>query len=119
MPYSDLSESDFRSSLWDMKVLSKIYELSSEIAHSSPLLIFSNREYYFNLTLLNLYESFFRLEKVFYSFYKRVSKKGEVKQYEALQKVYINQLLQIHQGLSSMFKGRFYTPKHLDNKNLQ
>jgi len=25
MPYSDLSESDFRSSLWDMKVLSKIY----------------------------------------------------------------------------------------------
>lgn len=102
-----------------LKQYSKIYELSSEIAHSSPLLIFSNREYYFNLTLLNLYESFFRLEKVFYSFYKRVSKKGEVKQYEALQKVYINQLLQIHQGLSSMFKGRFYTPKHLDNKNPQ
>ena len=102
-----------------LKSYSKIYELSSEIAHSSPLLIFSNREYYFNLTLLNLYETFFRLEKVFYIFYKKVSKKDEVEQYETLQKIYINQLHQIHNGLSSLFKDKFFRIEHLDNKNLQ
>lgn len=44
---------------------SKVYERSSEIAHSSPLLIFSRKDEYFALTLINLYETFFRLEKIF------------------------------------------------------
>ncbi len=102
-----------------LKSYSKIYELSSEIAHSSPLLIYSNREYYFNITLLNLYETFFRLEKVFYSFYKSVSKKDEVEQYETLQKIYINQLHQIHNGLAALFKDRFFKIEHHDNMNHQ
>ena len=100
-----------------LKSYSKIYELSSEIAHSSPLLIYSNREYYFNITLLNLYETFFRLEKVFYTFYKSVSKKDEVEQYETLQKIYINQLHQIHNGLAALFKDRFFKIEHLDSKS--
>ena len=47
---------------------SSLYELSSEIAHSSPLLIYSNRYYFKSLTIINLYETFFRLEEMLYSF---------------------------------------------------
>lgn len=47
---------------------SPLYELSSEIAHSSPLLIYSNRYYFKSLTIINLYDTFFRLENMLYQF---------------------------------------------------
>ncbi len=102
-----------------LKHYSKIYELSSEIAHSSPLLIFSNREYYFNITLLNLYESFFRLESVFLGFYKAVSTKNEAAHYETLEKVYLAQLHNIHDGIARALKIRASKAGHLDNKSRQ
>ena len=49
---------------------SATYELSSEIAHSSPLLIYSNRLYFRSLCLINIYDTFFRLEKILYEFLK-------------------------------------------------
>ena len=68
---------NFRDGLQKLAGLSsysKRYEISSEIIHSTPLLIYSNKEYFYYMTLLSLYESFFRLEKVFVSlFSKRVS----------------------------------------------
>ena len=47
---------------------SSLYELSSEIAHSSPLLIYSNRAYFKSLCIINLYDTFFRLEDIFNKF---------------------------------------------------
>ena len=44
---------------------SNIYEASSEIAHGSSLLIYSNKSYYCNLTLICLYETFMRMESIF------------------------------------------------------
>lgn len=44
---------------------SSLYEASSEIAHGSPLLIFSSKQYYLNLTIICLYETFIRMEKIF------------------------------------------------------
>lgn len=44
---------------------SNIYEASSEIAHGSSLLVYSNKEYYCNLTLICLYETFMRMETIF------------------------------------------------------
>lgn len=44
---------------------SDIYEASSEIAHGSSLLVYSNKEYYCNLTLICLYETFMRMETIF------------------------------------------------------
>ena len=53
------------------------YDMSSEIIHSTPMLIYSNREYFHFVTILSLYESFFRLEKVFVSlFVNRVGKEA-------------------------------------------
>lgn len=47
---------------------SSLYELSSEIAHSSPLLFYSNRDYFKSLAIVNLYDTFFRLENLLYCF---------------------------------------------------
>ena len=44
---------------------SEIYEASSEIAHGSSMLVYSNKEFYCNLTLICLYETFMRMEKMF------------------------------------------------------
>ena len=50
---------------------SKLYETSSELAHSSPLLIYSNRDYFKSLALICIYETFFRLEDLFNKYLER------------------------------------------------
>lgn len=52
----------------DLSAYSSIYEMSSEIAHSSPLLIYSNRDYFKSLSIINLYDTFFRLEDMLYQY---------------------------------------------------
>ena len=98
---------NFRDGLEKLAGLSsyaKRYEISSEIIHSTPLLIYSNKEYFYYTTLLSLYESFFRLEKVFVSlFSKRVSKE-QMAQYLEMQKVYYAQLVIIHKKELNRFK---------------
>lgn len=46
---------------------SGLYEMSSEIAHSSPILIYSNKEYFKDITIVSMYETFLRLENIFYN----------------------------------------------------
>lgn len=46
------------------------YEMSSEVAHSSPLLVYSNKLFFCSITLVRCYESFLRLEKIFYELLK-------------------------------------------------
>ena len=82
---------------------SKVYEMASEIAHSSPLLLFSRRSYYFEITLLNLYESFFRLEVIFEAFYRSVNKEEVVKQYESMKAVYLKELHLIYSVMQKRF----------------
>jgi len=98
---------NFRDGLEKLAGLSsyaKRYEISSEIIHSTPLLIYSNKSYFFYMALLSLYESFFRLEKVFVSlFSKRVSKE-QMAQYSEMRKVYYSQLVIIHQRELQTFK---------------
>ena len=82
------------------------YELSSETVHVTPMLIYSNKEYFYFITLLSLYESFFRLEKVFVSlFSKRVSEE-QMNQYRELRKVYYAQLVNIHRREMYNFQHR-------------
>ena len=73
-----------------------IYMTSSEILHSTPLLIYSNKTYFYYLTLLNLYESFFRIEKVFVSLlFQRIDERGKEK-YVDMRNLYYPQLINIH-----------------------
>ena len=75
---------------------SKVYEMSSEIAHSSPLLIYSRKNYFYLISILNLYESFFRLEKIFSSIYLSTVPEAEQKQYVSMRQLYFGELLAVY-----------------------
>jgi hypothetical protein len=75
----------------NLTAYSTIYEASSEIAHGSSLLIYSNKKYYCNLTLICLYESFFRMENIFSQIVKEfpdIDSSG----YFKMQDIYIKEL---------------------------
>ncbi len=76
----------------NLREKAKIYEMSSEIAHSSPLLIYSRKEYFYLLTILNVYESFIRLEKIFTALYLSNVPEAERKRYMAMRSVYGSQI---------------------------
>lgn len=67
---------------------SKTYEMASEIAHSSPLLIYSRNDYFLHVTLYNLYLSFFRLEQIFMKMYNASISKEESQRYMILRQTY-------------------------------
>ena len=81
----------------------KTYLMSSEIIHSTPLLVYSDKQYFFYTTLLNLYESFFRLEKVFVSLFSTRVNKEQFESYKKMRDVYYSQLLAIHQRESKTY----------------
>ena len=98
---------NFRDGLEKLAGLSqyaKRYEISSEIIHSTPLLIYSNKEYFYYMTLLSLYESFFRLEKVFVSLFSKRVSEDQMRQYGEMRKVYYSQLVVIHKRELEYFK---------------
>mgnify|MGYP003478510646 CR=1 FL=1 len=99
-----------------LEMYSKRYELSSEIIHSTPLLIYSNKEYFYYMTLLSLYESFFRLERVFVSLFSKRVSEVQMKQYEEMRKVYYSQLVIIHKREMETFK-RFQTNRDQKSSN--
>lgn len=76
---------------------SKIYEMSSEITHSSPLLIYSRKNYFYLVAILNLYESFFRLEKVFSSLYMSTVSKAEQEGYMKMRSLYYGELMAVYE----------------------
>ena len=83
---------------------SEIYMTSSEILHGSPMLIYSNKTYFHMLTLINLYESFFRIERVFESlFFPKISDEAKEK-YLQMKKLYFSHLLSIHKREVDSFK---------------
>ena len=110
-PNFKLNFRDGLEKLAGLEVYSKRYELSSEIIHSTPLLIYSNKEYFYYMTLLSLYESFFRLEKVFVSLFSKRVSEAQMKQYEEMRKVYYSQLVIIHKRELDTFK-RFQTNRN-------
>lgn len=82
---------------------SKTYEMSSELAHSSALLLFTNNSYFSGLTLLSLYESFFRLERVFEWYYRKMNSPQEYNNYRMIKQVYMNQLIVIYRDTKDRF----------------
>ena len=97
---------NFRDGVEKMAALSnysKIYEMSSEIAHSSPLLIYSRKDYIFHVALLNLYESFFRLEKVFTSIYMSTIQEEERQRYVKMRQLYYWEIIAAYKQIQGSF----------------
>lgn len=103
-PNFKLNFRDGLEKLAGLEMYAKRYEISSEIIHSTPLLIYSNKEYFYYMTLLSLYESFFRLEKVFVSLFSKRVSEMQMRQYEEMRKVYYSQLVVIHKRELETFK---------------
>ncbi len=83
-------------SLAGLHQYSDVYMTSSEILHASPMLIYANKSYFHLLTLVNLYESFFRVEQVFQSlFFVYFSEEAKAR-YLDMRKLYFSQLISIH-----------------------
>ena len=98
---------NFRDGLEKMAGLSmynQTYDVSSEIIHSTPMLIYSNKNYYYFITLLSLYESFFRLEKVFMELFAKHVPPEYLGHYFAIKNVYYAQLVDIHKRELNNFK---------------
>ncbi|MDY0177641.1 MAG: DUF5677 domain-containing protein [Bacilli bacterium] len=83
---------------------SAIYETSSEIVHSTPMLIYSNKTYYYLLALISTYESFFRIEKIFTNLFGQKITPAQRAQYNAMRNVYYSQLIAIHRKESDNLK---------------
>ena len=115
-PSFKLNFRDGLEKLAGLEMYAKRYEISSEIIHSTPLLIYSNKEYFYYMTLLSLYESFFRLEKVFVSLFSKRVSEMQMKQYEEMRKVYYSQLVIIHKREMETFK-RFQTNRNQKSSN--
>ncbi len=82
---------------------SKVYEMSSEIAHSSPLLIYSRKNYIFHIALLNLYESFIRLEKIFTTLYMSTISEEERGRYVQMRNLYYWEIVAAYQQIQKSF----------------
>ncbi len=68
-----------------------LYEMSSEISHASPILIYYNKPFFLNISLICLYESFFRIENIFVELLKK-QKKEETNAYFNMRSSYLNEL---------------------------
>lgn len=97
--------------LADLSQYSKVYEMASEIAHSSPLLIYSRPQYYYHLAIIELYESFFRLEKIFTEIYIKRIDKNEAQRYIGMRNVYYSTLQVIYQNESRIFREKTKKPE--------
>lgn len=80
-----------------LSAYSQNYEMASEVAHSSPLLIYAKDTFFGSLALINLYESFFRIEEIFQKVYLSAASEFEKKQYEMMRKVYSGSMHVIHE----------------------
>lgn len=96
-----------------LSTYSKVYEMASEIAHSSPLLLYSNKNYFFEITMLNLYETFFRMENVFSAYHKATTNDEIYEKYLNLKKLYMSQLTSIYNLFKKSFINKY---KQIENK---
>lgn len=87
-----------------LSMYAKRYEMSSEIIHGTPLLIYSSREYFYFLTLLSTYESFFRLEQIFSATFASYVNEQQLAGYSQMRQIYYSQLVNIHKRESENFR---------------
>ena len=80
------------------------YNLSSEIVHATPMLIYPNKDYFYYLTLLSLYEAFFRLESSFVKLFSPHISKEQAEGYVSMRQIYYSHLMNIYRREKEVFK---------------
>ncbi len=67
----------------------KDYDLSSELIHSTPTLIYKDDQFFYYKTLTCVYATFFRLEELFYKLFTKAATKEAISSYEDMRRVYL------------------------------
>ena len=80
------------------------YNLSSEIVHATPILIYSNKDYFYHVTLFSIYEAFFRLERSFVQLISSRVNEENRKRYLDMRNVYYSHLVTIYQREKALFQ---------------
>ncbi len=101
--YNFLNFRDGVEKLAGLEQYNKQYSSSSELIHSTPILIYSNSQYFHYVSLLVLYESFFRLEKIFTRHLANKVNEEQTVRYKHMRDVYLSQLMSIHKRELSAF----------------
>lgn len=78
------------------------YQIASEVAHSSPIMLFTRRIYFLKLTLLHLYKSFILIEQIFANLYTTKSEENEARLYLAIRKLYLDDINLVYQRTAEM-----------------
>lgn len=81
-----------------LKEYSKMYQMASEVNHSSPVLIYSRRDIFAMLTIINLYDSFFRLENIFRTAYFSLLSEQEKSHYDEVRSLYYYEMRRIQRN---------------------
>lgn len=105
-PLNKLNFKDGLEKVSGIKGYGESYNLSSEIVHATPMLIYSNKEYFYYVTLLSLYEAFFRLERSFVNlFFSHVSKENR-DGYIQMRGLYYSHLMNIYNREKQIFMSK-------------
>ncbi|MCR4879579.1 MAG: DUF5677 domain-containing protein [Bacilli bacterium] len=86
-----------------IKGYGEAYNLSSEIVHATPMLIYPNKDYFYFVTLLSLYEAFFRLESSFVTLFTKHIDKPTLQSYIRMRNMYYNHLKNIYRREKERF----------------
>lgn len=68
------------------------YQLASEVAHSSPIVLFSNRPYFLHISLQSLYDSFLTIESFFADIYRQIAPTDEILIYDQIRAQYLEDI---------------------------
>ncbi len=85
-----------------LTVYRKWYEIASDVTHSTPLLVYADKKYLFGATIVITYESFFRIETLFFNYAKEHLKNPTyLDNYLHFKKIYKNRLEVIYSCMAN------------------
>ena len=97
----------------DFSSYSNLYEMSSEIAHSSPLLIYSKKDFFRDVTILSVYGTFLRLEEIFFNLLKN-QEDVDISSYESMRKQHIESMYIMYAQLQDDYKDKYNVEESIE-----
>lgn len=79
------------------------FELASELAHSSPILIYSNKKYFRNLSLKSLFDSAITFMQLFLKVFRLHQSKEAFDAFVNLHRHYVEELQRVYQDIDLIF----------------
>lgn len=89
-----------------LESMNEWYEVSSEIAHGSPLLVYSDKTFFFNMALIGVFESFVRVEELFNNTFIPLCNDEQKQTYDSLRKIRLSEIKKLLEIEKHLFESR-------------